>query len=294
VRLTATNMESSGGAPASRIEEDVDDFVEVVVGRSAQSKIQRSSSASIEAAADGGSSTPTVPAALGSAAQQQHASGSFFWLLFVVGWIFPPCWWYGAAKGMQCSNRRLTARTSLPATAAWRACVFMACASAIALILGFSIYYGTKTGKLFGYSGLVLDLEACRLQCKLGSAVDSSSSMLCKHRNQHHAGDSSIYDVLLPCYVGASSTALEEHKYFYSISGPTSSFIAAPSAETGPIVAKALHKVLALPAAYPVANIKVDLLKDAPMLTSHRHLLEATAAFVWAVELLGINKGLGF
>lgn len=231
-------MESSGGAPASRIEEDVDDFVEVVVGRSAQSKIQRSSSASIEAAADGGSSTPTVPAALGSAAQQQHASGSFFWLLFVVGWIFPPCWWYGAAKGMQCSNRRLTARTSLPATAAWRACVFMACASAIALILGFSIYYGTKTG--------------------------------------------------------ASSTALEEHKYFYSISGPTSSFIAAPSAETGPIVAKALHKVLALPAAYPVANIKVDLLKDAPMLTSHRHLLEATAAFVWAVELLGINKGLGF
>lgn len=136
--------------------------------------------------------------------------------------------------------------------------------------------------------------------------------------------------MLLSCFVGASSKAIVNNRFFYSISGPTSSFIAAPSADAAPTVAKALHKILALPAAYPVASIKVDLVKEATVLASHRHLLEAAApspgpssdtcmpgkpqpsgeqhklgaparmlqaqqentTLVWAVELLGINNAL--
>lgn len=74
-------------------------------------------------------------------------SNACMWALFVVGCVFPPCWWLGVAGGLRTGDthefliKRCKGMTK-SATIAWAASVLMTVVSSMTLILVLSIYYG--------------------------------------------------------------------------------------------------------------------------------------------------------
>lgn len=169
---------------------------------------------------------PSTPVA--SECNTNGAAAKLCWLLFVLGFLCPPIWWVVAVKGLKCSSRKGVQVRDLSMSktdkVAWLACVFMTVASAVTLILGCAIHYGTRSH---------------------GSVTTGS-------------------------------------KFYYTISGPANSFRTSSHSEAANMLAKAVHKALALPEAYPVANIKAEWVplnadNDAHAPASHRHLLTAAA-----------------
>jgi len=76
-------------------------------------------------------------------------SSAGLWTLFVLGWVFPPCWWVGVAAGLKTgsdSQFLIKRRRNLsPAhNTAWWACVLMSVVSTLVLILVLAIYFGQK------------------------------------------------------------------------------------------------------------------------------------------------------
>jgi hypothetical protein len=67
--------------------------------------------------------------------------------MFVLGFIFLPCWWVGVAVGLKSGNDKqcsMMKRKKLPRAqnAAWWGCVAMSVVSALLLILLLSMYFG--------------------------------------------------------------------------------------------------------------------------------------------------------
>jgi hypothetical protein len=76
-------------------------------------------------------------------------SAKGLWILFLLGWVCPPCWWVGVAAGLRSGKDGeylLKRRNKLPPqeNKAWWACVIMSLVSAVVLILVLAIYFGQK------------------------------------------------------------------------------------------------------------------------------------------------------
>jgi hypothetical protein len=77
-------------------------------------------------------------------------SAKGLWILFLLGWLCPPCWWVGVAAGLRSGKDGeylLKRRKKLPPqeNKAWWACVIMSLVSALVLILVLAIYFGQKS-----------------------------------------------------------------------------------------------------------------------------------------------------
>lgn len=96
-----------------------------------------------------------TPATADAAATAEDAapgcgwSATGLWILFLLGWVCPPCWWVGVAAGLRSGKDGeylLKRRKKLQPqqNAAWWACVIMSVVSALVLILVLAIYFGRK------------------------------------------------------------------------------------------------------------------------------------------------------
>ena len=91
--------------------------------------------------------TPAAAAADDCVEDKQPGCGwsaKGLWILFLLGWVCPPCWWVGVAAGLRSGKDGeylLKRRRKLPPqeNKAWRACVIMSLVSALVLILVLAI-----------------------------------------------------------------------------------------------------------------------------------------------------------
>lgn len=96
--------------------------------------------------------SPAAAAAHDEAADSASGCGwsnTSMWLLFIIGFVFPPCFWVGVAAGLRSGRdgeflvkRRKKLNTQQ--AYAWWGCVIMSFVSALILILVLAIYFGRK------------------------------------------------------------------------------------------------------------------------------------------------------
>jgi hypothetical protein len=88
-----------------------------------------------------------VSASAPVAVDESRWSSTCLWALFVLGWVFPPCWWAGVAGGLrtgrdsECLIKRRKG-VSRSSTLAWMGSVLMTVVSTLVVVLVLSIYYG--------------------------------------------------------------------------------------------------------------------------------------------------------
>lgn len=119
-------------------------------------------------------------AAASSPQRGAHSQGNgwpaaLLWVLFIVGWVFPPCWWIVVASGLKTgsdSQFLIKRRKNLSSSqsAAWWASVLMSVVSALVLILVLAVYFGRKSTAQEG-EGIVCTVEGCAGQDRLKSKV---------------------------------------------------------------------------------------------------------------------------
>lgn len=93
------------------------------------------------------SAVAAVPNSTAMASSDLCWSSKCLWALFVLGWLFPPLWWAGAAAGLKSGQDRQCLivkrkRLSPKQVAPWRANVLMSLLSAVVLIVVLASYYG--------------------------------------------------------------------------------------------------------------------------------------------------------
>jgi hypothetical protein len=87
------------------------------------------------------------PGSVTAVVDESRWSSTCLWVLFVLGWVFPPCWWAGVAGGLrtgrdsECLIKRRKG-VNRSSTLAWMASVLMTVISTLAVVLVLSIYYG--------------------------------------------------------------------------------------------------------------------------------------------------------
>lgn len=106
---------------------------------------------------------PNAPVACAASAGDTEnvssmARATTLWLLFLLGWLLPPCWWLGTALGLHvgggdCLITRRSSSKSGSQAAAWRACVAMSIVSVLAVILVPAILMGRPSAKQAGRVG---------------------------------------------------------------------------------------------------------------------------------------------
>lgn len=104
--------------------------------------------------------SPAAAAAHDEAADSAPGCGwsnTGMWLLFITGFVFPPCFWVGVAAGLKSGQdgeflvkRRKKLNTQQ--AYAWWGCVIMSFISAFILILVLAIYFGRKAPDVEGTS----------------------------------------------------------------------------------------------------------------------------------------------
>lgn len=122
----------------------------------------------------GGAGGPSEPACTPSPARGSTCSSGpawLLWLLFVLGFICPPCWWAGSIVGLQRKRKgSQSAGMNSSSTAAWHGCIAMSVISTVAVVLGVAIHYGRKP------HGECYRLEPNRLSSTVPHGAGSSCS----------------------------------------------------------------------------------------------------------------------
>lgn len=139
------------------------DGVLVQVGLGPQEKLSAKSAATLQEV-QAVPITGSVPADV--AANESRRSSSCLWALFVLGWVFPPCWWAGVAGGLRTGHdseclikrRKGLSRSS---TIAWAASLIMTVATILVVVLVLSIYHGRPGHQQAGKAEVVTLQGGC-------------------------------------------------------------------------------------------------------------------------------------